>query len=152
MTVDNLVTTIPILSTEWSLSLDIRFFGTIPTGSNIIKFTIKDVRGTYGKNIPTLYVKAGTSKLMVASSINGNYNADVVSQNIPIGKLTHVEVHQRYVSGGLYRFFVIIDGNEVASVINNDARQFHNVKGYANVHGEESPKAYISNFKHTNFL
>ena len=67
------------------------------------------------------------------------------------GDWMQIKIHQRYVSGGNYGFFVEVDGQEMVSVINIDARQFYNVKVYTSDpwhHVQGSTK----NLKLTNFL
>lgn len=43
---------------------------------------------------------------------------------------THIELHQRYVSNGNYGFFIVVNGEEIYSLLNTDVRQIY-VKVYA---------------------
>ena len=71
-----------------------------------------------------------------------------------VNETTHIEIHQRYLRSGEYRYFIRIDGEEVHSVVNTQAQQFYNVKviaAQAFTSAATCP-ASIKNVKHTNFL
>ena len=51
--------------------------------------------------------------------------------NLQYSVLTHIEIHQKYTSGGKYRYFIKINGEEVFSIINTNAQQFYDIKIYA---------------------
>ena len=62
-----------------------------------------------------------------------------------------VEIHQRYKSGGVYIFSVIINGEEVHTADNTQAEQFYNVKVWGATDWIEACNGKISNFKITQF-
>ena len=152
---DRLLFTIPWLSTEWILSFDVIMTKTTWTDCEWVNFLHLTIGGNYadhGDRIPALFIKCSTRKLVVFSSINGNSNFEQEIKQINPNVLYHIEIHQRYISGGNYRFFIRIDGVETISVINNDARQFYNVKVYAGTPWHIPVDGVISNLHHTNFL
>ena len=63
--------------------------------------------------------------LATSSCINDNPNHYINNY------ITNIEIHQRYVNGGEYRYFIKINGEEIASIINTKAQQFYDVKVYA---------------------
>ena len=152
---DRLLFTIPWLSTEWILSFDFIMTKTTWTDcdwANLLHLTITGNRDDYGGRIPAIYIECSTRKLFVFSSISGNGNFIHEIKQINPNVLYHIEIHQRYTSGGNYRFFVRIDGVETIPVINTDARQFYNVKVYASDPFYIPVDCVISNLHHTNFL
>ena len=127
--------TIPRLSTEWILSFD--FITTKATWEdcqwlNILHLTKGGDNSEHGDRIPAIFINCATRKLLVYNMISGNPIVMVDNTEIDPNVLYHIEIHQRYISGGKYRFFVRTNGVETISVTNTDARQFYNVKVYAN--------------------
>ena len=136
----------------WSITVNIRFISIIDKFTNLIVFTAFPNHFSckkYGSCIPTS--KSG-SILGVNSAVNGqerhNFNIDPIILN----HTYHVEIHQRYIANGNYRYFIVIDGKEHYSIVNKQAQQFHNVHVFASNKHKELPEVYISNLKFTNFL
>ena len=154
---NNLLTIVPRLSTEWSVSFEFRHTSLTPVWTNIIQFTTSDdsnsrINGTeFGDRTPAVFVKPGSTIFYFASAVNGKNDYNVERLFKPNEK-SHIEIHQRYVSRGDYRYFIKVDGIEVHSVINTDARQFYNVKVYASNPWYDEANGFISNFQLTNFL
>ena len=69
-----------------------------------------------------------------------------------VNKTHCFEQNQKYIGGGQYLYNIVIDGVEVLSKINTDAKQYYNVKLYMGMVGEVSAPVEITNFEHTNFL
>ena len=152
-----MLTVIPRLSTEWIVSFTFRL--TSPNQSstycNIIQLTKGGAYAEYGDRTPAVFLQGAPTitEFMISSSINGQpfqvkFEAPVSEVNVP----THIEVHQRYTSGGNYRYFIKINGEEIGSIINTDARQFYNVKAYASHSSKPICPGHIKNFLVTNFL
>ena len=154
---NNLLTIIPRLSTEWSVSFEFRQTSLIAVWTNIIKFTTSDNSNNrindveFGDRTPAVFVNPGSTIFHFASAVNGSANY-YVDQPFKSNKKYRIEIHQRYVSRGNYRYFIKVDGIEVHSVINSDARQFYNVKVYASGPWYDKANGFISNFLFTNFL
>ena len=106
----------------------------------------------YGSRTPYIGLNKATGILHTTSAINSNWNWVKDLQKIEIGDIHHIEFHQRYVNGGEYRYFIILDGKEVYSVINTDAKQFYNVYVYASNPWNDPCPVYIKNLKINNFL
>ena len=93
--------------------------------------------------------------IRINSAVNGDTS---YRQNIPLtataNETMDVEIHQRYIRNGEYRYFIRIDGEEVHSVVNTQARQFYNVKVLAApaFTGAYTCPASIKDVKHTDFI
>ena len=148
------------LSTEWMVSFTLRMTS-LPSNAtnqcNIIQLT----KGSsfaetlvLGDRTPAVFLIKSRDKFSITSAINNNPNfaikveANGLAVNVPI----QVEVHQRYTSGGSYRFFIVINGEEVFSIINNHAQQFYDIKVYASNRWANPCPGFIKNFEITNFL
>ena len=120
---------------------------------NIIQLTKGGLVGQHGDRTPSVFLFPWSDRLYFASSINYDQNYFLPSaKEIVVNVPTHIEIHQRYTSGGKYRYFIKINGEEAYSIINTDARQFYNVKVYASNPWEDNCSGYIKNFEVTNFL
>ena len=153
---NKLIAVIPLLSTEWSLSFNLRIFETIGDYSNVIHFTKGANIGSMGDRVPYISTKPLSSELYIttdANHITDLYLGGTAGQNVLTLEQKHkIEMSQRYISGGKYRLLTVIDGNVISDVINTDARQYHNVQVYAGDPWHPPSNKTISDFQHTNFL
>ena len=151
---NNLLAIIPRMSTEWSISFQFRQKTISPVWTSIIHFSNTTYPLTIGYRIPAVFIRFNSTKLVVTHAVNGNpnYIAHHVLPEYNMNEDHHVEIHQRYVSRGDYRYFVKINGTEIHSVINSDAHQFYNVNVYASAPFTKNVNGFISNFQFTNFL
>ena len=148
----NLLAELPILSTEWSVSFFIRLIDEEPVSSSILHLTTGDRGGSYDNKMPNLYRVKNTDKIQIVYDVNGIQAVQLFRYEFVRDEKTKVEIHQRYVKDGIYRVYIMVDNLEVYSTVNNDARQFHNVKIYAGNPFAQSAIAFISDFKYTNYL
>ena len=80
---------------------------------------------------------------------NANNNNHKI--NIQLQNEYDLELHQRYLSGGVYKYFIILDGEEIHSGnINPKQRYGFNVYGSSPTH--DACVGTVSEFKLTNFL
>uniref|UniRef100_A0A7M5UU39 Uncharacterized protein n=1 Tax=Clytia hemisphaerica TaxID=252671 RepID=A0A7M5UU39_9CNID len=162
---NTLVAIIPRLSNEWIVSLNVRLHSPLSEVNfqnmwvcNIVHFTQggHSLRHQYGDRTPLIGIGKTTSKFHITNAVNNdpifNFNNDGVGNVLTINQTYHLEVHQRYVSNGDYRYFITIDGEELYSVLNTDARQFYDVKVFMSNDWQIVCPVYISNFEITNFL
>ena len=90
-------------------------------------------------------------KLSISAAVNGdtNYKHMVVTQyNIEY----NVEIHQRYKSGGVYKYSILLNGKEIHSIDNTQAQQFYNMKIYSSDPWYTTRVGWIEDFKITNHL
>ena len=144
------------MSTEWSVTFSVRLSSheLLDGYCNIINFYQNGVgRYDYGGRIPMFGIKKTSTRIdiQIFNSVNGN-GLHYYELPLPADGELYVEIHQRYVSGGNYRFFVKMNGQEIYSVINKDARQFYNVEVYASNQWHLACPGYIKNLEFTNFL
>uniref|UniRef100_A0A7M5UKQ9 Uncharacterized protein n=2 Tax=Clytia hemisphaerica TaxID=252671 RepID=A0A7M5UKQ9_9CNID len=144
---NNYLTTIPILSSEWKITLDIKYIGSNPNCCGTSTLFLKD-DDQYIRPIINGY--AGTHQIHVYHRINGVDSPIVYT--VPLNQYVHVQLEQIYVSNGNYSYTVKVDDVIVTSSILSDARQLYNVKVYAgHPHLNGSP-AFIKQVKIFNFL
>ena len=141
------------MSTEWSISFNYRMTGVVAGWSNIIHFTINGDVGLIGDRTPAVFTRPGSPLIHFVSAINATNKHEVnAHEGFQQNRVYKIEVHQRYISNGNYRYFIKIDGEEIHSAINSNAKQFYNVKVYAANPWYNASKGLISNFQFTNFL
>lgn len=146
------------MSTEWSISFQYRQTSLILYWTNIIRFGLNNTTYsspiTIGKRIPAVFTNVNSSMLHFTHAVNRNANfiVNAVPTEDKLNEMHDIEIHQRYVSQGDYRYFIKINGTEIHSVINSDAIQFYNVNVYASDNIYANAAGFISNFKFTNFL
>lgn len=154
-----MVGTIPRLSPEWSM----KFVFKVPSlpddnrYATIVHLSIGGSIAQRGDRTPVVQLlgREGKMSLIVASTINDHLNFIYSSKDdivLNVSQPYSLEVHQRYLKNGLYRFFVILDHVEIFSVVNRRAEQFYGVKVWACAPWSNPSLAEISNFEHTNFL
>ena len=154
---NNILDIIPVLSTEWSISLNVRRDQSIPfvgnTTCSVFQLRANDTeKKEYGRRTPFIGVVPSSGKFHISSAVKGNWNWWRNLNGLSEDQTHNIEIHQRYASNGDYRYFIKIDGEEVISVLNTDARQFYNVNVYgSNISNDPCP-VFISNLKITNFL
>ena len=147
------------MSTEWSISFQFSQAAISQVWTNIIRFGLSNTPYslpiTIGERIPAVFIKYKSTEFYVTHAVNGNANYIVTHTSpaeLKLNENQHIEIHQRYISRGDYRYFVKINGTEIHSVINSDAQQFYNVKVYASGPYQNNLNGTISNFEFTNFL
>ena len=148
---------IPILSNEWVVSFTIRLTGTSVPGKqycSILHLTeLGDGKNDeYNYRIPMVFLK-GEPFFQVSFGSNINSKIEYVAKSLPpMNQPTHYEIHQRYISGGKYKYFIMQNGEEIYSIINSNTQQFYNVKAYVSSKWLEPCPAYVKNVEITNFL
>ena len=157
VTKNNILARIPRFSAEWSISFQFRQTSQYSGWINLIHFAVSGTVDSItdpvvtGERIPAVFINSGGT-LHVSNEVNGypNYYSTAGYQ-INLNESYLIEINQRYVSRGDYRYFYKINGKEIHSVINSDAKQFYNVNVYASDPWYEA-NGFISNFQFTNFL
>ena len=143
------VQVIPLMGRVWKLSFDLTLYGKIDKWGSIVHFTIGANYGKYGDRIPAIWTNPGDTRLHIASAVSGNINYYINTENMPLNKKIRVEVEQTY-ADKKYMYIITIDGKQIHSVENKDARQFENVKVYIANPWDEPANAFIDNFKFEN--
>ena len=140
---NNLLTTIPRMSTEWSISFEYRMTGVNSTWSSIIDFVGQTI-------LISVDMSPNSEYFYFVTPLDDAFN-DYYHYNVQLNRVYKIEIHQRYISNGNYRSFIKIDGEQVYSAINSKARQYYNVKVHAS-RLEPASQGFISKLHFTNFL
>ena len=135
---------------EWSLKYQIKLLDISFTNwfENAFQFTT----GTDDVRIPHLTIFS-TRKIEIDNKEGTVYNLRFYNTfYMEVNKTHCFEQNQKYIGGGQYLYNIVIDGVEVMSKINTDAKQYYNVKLYMGMVNRKSAPVEITNFEHTNFL
>ena len=110
--------------------------------------------GPFLMRIPSLVIfKNGT--IEIDNDENAEFANPLRFTNLifEVNRTYSFELHQMYQGGGNYRYYILIDGKEVHSVLNPDAKQYYDLKVYMSLNtNNPSAPVEVSNFEHTNFL
>ena len=141
------------MSTEWSVSFEFKMTGVVADWSSIIHLTIGGDAEIIGDRTPAVFLMPESRGFHFTTSLGDDisYFWDYY-ENLQQNYVYEIEIHQRYISNGNYRYFIKIDREEVHSAINSKARQFYNVKVYVGDPWYNASKGLISNLQFTNFL
>lgn len=143
--------TLPILSPEWILKFTFRMqIGTTGSGNcGLVGLSNGKGSNVYGHKTPVLAMRKETQTLVVNSALHGNPNAGYVSPApFVVNETYHIQVRQRYIGQGEYRFFIVRNGEETYSTVHMKAEQFYDVK----ISTGECSCCYIKDFEVTNLL
>ena len=143
---------IPLQKRQWTLSFQILILGIVDAWSSVLHLTAGSNKQSHGDRTPAIWLNPGESTMSFYSSFNGDYNLFLKSHWLAIGEKVSVNVTQSYLSEDVYRFAIYIDGNEIFSRANNDARSFENVKVYAGDPWYQPAKAILSDFSFQKFV
>ena len=143
------------MSTEFIVSTEF-IIHSLPIGdtANLFHFLGQDIGGV-GGNIPKIFIHPSPQRaLQVFTAINGTLHGTRVELGTQALDHYHkIKVEQRYWKDGLYRFTVHLNGQELHSTINVDAKQFYDIKCYVSSPGSPTlANATIRHLSLTNFL
>jgi hypothetical protein len=126
----SLLTTLPILTKGWRVSLEI-----FPTDysyggwTNILHLTIGGNMGQYGDRTPAIFFHPSYG-MRISSAANGNKDHYIDITPSTINQWTALEVSQQLI-GGKYVYSINIGGQQVHSTENTGAKEFSDVKVFA---------------------
>ena len=115
-------------SRAWILSLDVKPLKTTNRWGSVIHLTTGGDCCKNGQRIPAIFFHAKSYRTHICSSVNkqGNhcYNGAVLKPNV-FTKITIKQVHVNYKT---YKYSISINGKEIYSKINKNARPYKKVK------------------------
>ena len=115
------------MSNKWIISFELTIVDRDAANPcSIIRFTNGGNFGVYGNRSPAIFL-VSNAQIYCVNSVNGDASWSRKFAPPQNDEILNVELHQRYISNGNYRYFIKINGVEVSSVVNSDARQFYNV-------------------------
>ncbi|XP_066921942.1 uncharacterized protein [Clytia hemisphaerica] len=141
-------------STEWSLEFkfQINEDHTDNFWCSIIHVTTGQDRFSYGSRIPAIFYNSGWKQVVTYWNLNGDLISVFHRQDVKLGVNYHVKYQQRYINSGVYKASLEIDGVEVESMLNTQAKQFYDVKFYIADPWYPVCIGSVSDVKFTNFL
>ena len=89
---------------------------------------------------------------MFTNAVNGNKAYSKYYNGLLENTSYDIELHQRYKSGGVYTYSIIINDTVIHEVDNNQAIQFYNVNVWLSDPWHATCDGTISNFKFTQFM
>uniref|UniRef100_A0A7M5V1R0 Cnidarian restricted protein n=1 Tax=Clytia hemisphaerica TaxID=252671 RepID=A0A7M5V1R0_9CNID len=151
---NNLVLFIPILSNEWIVQLHFKLLAEHAGESkwcNIIHVTKGQNNIVYGDRTPAIFFDKTTMRLGIGSAVNGSKNY-ARYPTVQYNTEYNVEIHQRDKSGGVYKYSILLNGEEIHSIDNTQAQQFYDMKVYISDPWFPACNGWIKHVKITNFL
>lgn len=141
---------IDLLSPFYNLTFDITPIAKVSKWSNIIHVTKGGEGQALGDRAPAVFFAPRSTRLVVASAINGQKNYVWISRTqLPLGKASKIEIKQHLVADKIM-FQVSIDGAVVHFVENKSPRFFKGITVYASYPNYKWPAyARIANYKLT---
>ncbi|XP_066924021.1 uncharacterized protein [Clytia hemisphaerica] len=143
---------IPVLSPEWSFQVKFNISANHTTTDDYCSIVhVAHNSQLYGKRTPALFYQRVNKELLVDSAVNGN-NKYRNRYGIMLNTEYNVEIRQRYKSGGVYKYSIFLNGDEVHSTDNTQAQQFYDVTVYISNPWVFPCIGVVSELKMTNFL
>ena len=142
-----------MMSAEWSVSLKFTILANVgKRHCNILHVSAGGNQDKYGDRNPAIFYEKDAGWVQVQSAVNGNMFSGV-NRPLILNKEYTVEIHQRYLNQGVYRYTVILDGEIIKSDNNGQAFQYHNVKVWTSGKwNEPACNGVIRDLKIVNFL
>ena len=118
------------ISTEWTVSFNFRLTSSAASSDycSIVHLTKGGDGSSAGDRIGSVFLDGRGSKwekYLFSTGINGIPSTVLIRPPTHgINESAEIEFHQRYLSGGKYRVFVKINGQEICSVVNTNVQQF----------------------------
>ena len=110
------------------MSVEIKPTGTETGWNNVFRMGLGGDISVYGDRNPAIWFDGDSTKLHIASAVNGNKNYATTSDPIPQNQWTKVEIYQTRQNDGSYKFMVSVGGDVIREITNTDPREFTDVK------------------------
>ena len=149
---NNVIEEKDILPRGWKVSFRIIPTDIVQDWSNILHATIGGNTERDGDCTPAIWFKGNSLKPFICSSINGNKYSCSTFPDLPLYKLTTIQVQQiQSTSDQLYYFEIYIDKNRVHRLINKNPKIFSEIKYYASDSFSQPAQAKFGNFRLTTY-
>ena len=142
-----MIKTLETLGKAWKISFELTLYGTIENWGSIIHFTLGEDNGKYGDRNPAVWTNPGTTKLHIASGVNGNKNYYINTDTLPLNKKMLIEIEQIYLQDNTYQYNIYIDSKQIHSRENKDARSFEDIKVYIADPWSQPANGLVENIK-----
>ncbi|XP_065651875.1 uncharacterized protein LOC105847418 isoform X3 [Hydra vulgaris] len=147
---DNLITSIPLLEKEYSISFKLKPETFSQVWTNVIHLTTGDNYGKYGSRIPAIFGNPSTlGSLQIASAVNGNSNYNFITQPLPLNEWSSIKISQKQLNE-TYMYTVYLNELMICNIKNIMPQSFSNVLVYAANPWSTAQDGFIKDFKITN--
>ena len=127
---DSLLTTLPTLGKEWSVSIDYKSEDNRPGDwTSVFRMTTGENKKDYGSRIAFIHPDA-QGKIFICSPIDGMWNHHKNFPSLTIGQWTNIEMSQR-LHENKHMYTIKIGGLKVFEMENQQPQEFSNVKDFA---------------------
>lgn len=146
-----MLTTIPKVSKEWELSLDIKLNGRTAGWTNVIHMTTGGNCCDRGNRIPAIFVHSNSNRMHITTQIDWDNNRRVDSAVLVDKADTTVVLKQKKEADNNYYYYVHVNGKQHTKQKNRMPQEWRNVKMYTSDPFYNPAKAEIKNiiFKNT---
>ena len=90
---------------------------------NMFQMTQNGRVENYGDRSPCIFYKKEGNLFSITSAVNGQIAYAKYVQPVLFNTEYNVEIHQRYKSGGVYKYTILLNGEEIHSTDNTQAEQ-----------------------------
>ena len=143
----NLVATLKRLNKEYSVSFEIKPTSFQSGWMSVIHLTIGENMLNYGDRNPAVWFhQRGLGNLHICSAINGNRNLYKDTNPVQLEKWSAIKISQEF-SEGKYMYSINLNGENIFTEENTDAREFLNVKVYVADPWYEVQPGFIRNLR-----
>ena len=130
---NNLIASAKIIHKEYSVSFELMAIAFNPGSfsTSVIHFTTGKDFVNYGDRNPAVFVT--NNNLLFYSALNGHITPQKMQPNfnLTLNQWTAIEISQKFISQATYQFDLFVNGINVQTVKNSDARDFSNILVYA---------------------
>ncbi|XP_065651871.1 uncharacterized protein LOC136079651 isoform X2 [Hydra vulgaris] len=146
---NNLITSIPLLEKEYSVSFKLKPESYFQFFRNVIHLTTGDDYGKYGSRTPAVFVYPNSLGLQIASAVNGNNNYNFLTQPLSLNEWSSIKISQTQLNE-TYMYTAYLNELMIYSTKNDMPQTFSNVLVYAANPWNIALDGFIKDFKITN--
>ncbi|XP_065671442.1 uncharacterized protein LOC100209097 isoform X2 [Hydra vulgaris] len=126
-----LLGTLNVLKKEYTISFKLKPMKYSKGWKSVLHLTLGKDYGNYGDRNPGVWFhEDGSGKLAIFAAVSGNVNYYVETTSLPLNAWSYLKIYQSFMDGK-YWFSVDLNGINIHSVENTDARDFKALKVYA---------------------
>ena len=142
---NQIVKLLNILPKEYELSFEVKPTSyDYTTWKNIIHLTVEGNDITYGDRTPGVWVHSDHN-VYFASALNGDPNSNFEANFVMrLMEWTKIKISQLLIEGN-YNFTIQVEETIIYNVINNDTREFRDVKVYVGDPWFDAQPGYVRN-------
>ena len=134
----------------WFVSFEFKPLPVQNEYTNVLRFTAgTENNGKMGDRQPAVFLAEDTTKLYICTGLNGDKDYCFTSEALPLNQWTAVVIKQEFVDSK-YMYSIQINGVEVHSAENQNARRYEKVKVYASDDFKDPANGFIRDLTYYN--